>query len=381
MKFRPAILSYYFIFPVFVVLQIALISGYTGIELPGGVTFLAAACLPLLLLSSYLQVIHGNNITGISVWLPFFTFLLVLGWYTLNNWQTAHEAVIKSHVSGIVQLLALYHVGKQWPMEIPHRQRQLAGVALLLMCVFVIFNAGNIKALKFQDYIIQQFNYQGVALGILATALLSIPLMSRRWRRISYAVTLAAMFFIGARSELLAFIASIFLIEYFMTGATAKGLFKAGLLWFLLLGVVSFFLSTWMPDSRIWGLLNITTDESFIDRGQLMPATLNIIQKNFWTGSYGDYNPGYYAHNIISAWVDTGFLGFYLICMVLLRCLYLSIPARNKNVTNHVYISAACCTVSAVILLAFAKYFTYPVWGLAAGLMVRNLENQKFFWR
>ena len=204
--------------------------------------------------------------------------------------------------------------------------------------------------------------------------------MSRRWRRISYAVTLAAMFFIGARSELLAFVVSIFLIEYFMTGATAKGLFKAGLLWFFLLGVVSFFLSTWMPESRIWGLLNITTDESFIDRGDLMPATLDIIQKNFWSGSYGDYNPGYYAHNILSAWVDTGFLGFYLICMVLLRCLYLSIPTRNKHVTNHVYISAACCTVSAVILLTFAKYFTYPMWGLAAGLMVRNLENQKFLW-
>ena len=158
MKFRPALPSYFAIFPVFVVMQIALISGYTGVELPGGVTFLASICLPLLLLSSYLQILRGNNLVGASVWMPFLLFLMVLGWYTLNNWQTAHEAVVKAHISGIVQLLTLYLVGKHWPIEISHRNRQLAGFVLLSMCVFVIFNSGNIQALKFQDYIVQQFN-------------------------------------------------------------------------------------------------------------------------------------------------------------------------------------------------------------------------------
>ena len=76
-------------------------------------------------------------------------------------------------------------------------------------------------------------------------------------------------------------------------------------------------LITSIPDNRILELLDLSHSTSANKRHHLTMHAVQTIKAHPFLGDYASYAPGYYSHNILSAWVDLGLFGFIYLNAIL----------------------------------------------------------------
>ncbi|MDF3863994.1 hypothetical protein P3W53_05965, partial [Pseudomonas denitrificans (nom. rej.)] len=153
-----------------------------------------------------------------------------------------------------------------------------------------------------------ELNYQAVALAYIVVALAALPPARVLVRYAGYALSIIALYLIGARSEFVAFALIAGTIEFCM--AKRKAQFVAlGIVGILVLLLLAHTMLGALPGSRILGLSDVSEDASAIARAALTNNAWLSITKAPFMGDYGSYLPGNYAHNILSAWVDMGLIG------------------------------------------------------------------------
>jgi len=374
LRFYPAVTAFYILFPAFVVSQVLFFAGYSNFQFPGGLTLLAALCIPILALKSsaafmrYKQYALASRVTFFGFLLVFFLSLL---------FGEASENVEKSHMAGLIQMLGLYLMARHWPANIDSRSLHRIVAALIMISALILWTSPILSVGGILDLVFVRFNYQAVAMAILAMSFFVMPNLDGKLKWTVLSVTLATFFAVGARSEIIAFVFSTIAVEFLRRGPSGKSFMKMILFSAIFLGIFTFILNSWFPDSRVWGLLTLTADDSFIARSELVPEAWRTIMQSPILGSYGEYRDGYYVHNILSAWVDTGLLGFGLLLATIVFCAFRLRPSGNE--IDKLYLSAVMCFISAVILMLFAKYFSYPLIGMAVGLVVRNAINQRHY--
>jgi O-antigen ligase len=103
--------------------------------------------------------------------------------------------------------------------------------------------------------------------------------------------------------------------------------------------------SDMLNESRMFQLLDIRSSDSAEARLQLFYNGLNIIIDNPIFGGYGEYvqfsGVGSYPHNIISAWVNLGIVGFIGYISMFIAMWFVVIKRRNtliNNVEFHVFL-------------------------------------------
>lgn len=217
---------------------------------------------------------------------------------------------------------------------------------------------------------ILELDYQGIAYAYLVMHLISLGKSGFYPRMFLHSTLVAVLFTIGARSEFVAAVLVIVAYELLkarslrVAAATAGGLALAA-------GAAFVVFSTNIEESRISGLFDIAYDESAIQRQRALSNALDTIANNPFSGDYGSYVAGEYAHNILSAWVDLGLFGFLVvvaICVIPLLVLvrdYILLGDRDIH---------SQCTVATIVLcflLIFAKSFTYPLLPIVVGLFQR----------
>ena len=368
------------IFPAFFFYQTLVNSEFFGPVLGGYFTAGAAIAAPLLIASVWrhrLPLLSNCSVTGVL----FGAFLTLFSLATIGGLQAgADEEITSSHVAYIFKFAVLFLV-----VRFVHAQSKWFrrfGAIIFVATIALVLATGKdgrfLQAAVLSDLTALPFllDYQGLAYAFIVIAIYVIPQLRLEIRWLLYAGSLAALFLIGARSEFAGFIAIALVVEYCHSRVRTTLLVGVAL-GVLGVAVVLFLNGDSIADHRIFGLLKISADQSAIERSEMHAAALQTIDRRPFIGDYASYEAGHYAHNILSAWVDLGLLGF--IAIVLLQALPLTklLLSFRRDSRDPFYIQVLACQLFSTVLLIFAKNYTYQMIPIATGLYCRYRALQR----
>jgi hypothetical protein len=320
------------LFPGFFFYHTLLGTGTTGAFLGGYFSPIAVLfVLPLMVL--YLRQIrrepHRLARSELYFGLYMLHFLLVV---LVNAANGANAAIVAGHLIGILFLLNTFTIFKMIDFANPEF-RIPAMLCLLAMSAIVfafsvdgVFYLGALGMAKDADSLA---TYQGFSRSYLITFLAVIAYTRSTLVRIGwYGIGAAALFLNTTRSEFVALLFAIPIIEFYF--ARQKMLFVLVLLALGTLLAINFdTLLAALPDNRILELLDLKHSSSANARHYLSLHAMRTIANYPLLGDYASYAPGNYAHNILSAWVDTGLLGFAMLLAILIA------PAAQMFVADY----------------------------------------------
>lgn len=160
--------------------------------------------------------------------------------------------------------------------------------------------------------------YQGFARSYIYTFLIVISTAkSIVTRFLLYGIATSTLFLNGARSEFSAVLFLVPIIElYYMKNKFYSIIIFLFLL--LLLGANSESIIAMLPDNRTLQLFDLSHSSSAVAREHLASDAWRTITANPMFGDFASYPDGHYAHNILSAWVDFGLVGFVFLGALLI---------------------------------------------------------------
>lgn len=247
----------------------------------------------------------------------------------------------------------------------------LAGMSSIAFSYSVngVFYLGALGIAKDTDSLA---TYQGFARSYLMTFLPLIAFTRGLLLRLAlYVLATATLFLNTARSEFVALLFIIPIIEFYFSRhkllfVLASALICTGL------NVYLDQLTAALPDNRILELLDLSHSTSANKRHHLSMHAMQTIMAHPLLGDYASYAPGYYSHNILSAWVDLGLFGFlYLIGILILPAIPLCLREYLAGRSNGHFILAFGLVCSTALLLLTSHYFTDMLIGATVGAYVQ----------
>ena len=256
-------------------------------------------------------------------------------------------------------------------------------LVLYSLVVFNNINNGQFY-LKIQTANEGLVSYQSFALYILVVSFISLIVAKTIKEKIFvFSLSFLLLYFNGARSEFVFFVTSTVMLFALDFKPSLKNiiLFIASLV-ITYLGIFLLNNTIGIEENRIFQLANISQSSSYLARQQLSDMAIIVIQENPLIGDYGYYvkelGLGYYAHNILSAWADFGFFGFFLFLIIPVYTTVFSILYIYK--LKHPSLSLKALFVFSLSLLLgyiYAQDYTHMFLGLVIGLYV-NVRKEKF---
>lgn len=368
-----AAIAFVLIFPTYFYYQTLVNAEFLAPILGGYFTAGAAAATPLLI---YGAMRHRLSIGAGTVSAAVFAFFLLLfGAAALAGIQRgADDEITSSHLAYLFKFCVLFLVARLVDAQAAGFRRLTA--LLLIAIIGLVLITGQdgrfLQAAVLSELTELPFllDYQGLAYAFIVIALYCLPQLRRTMRYLLYCASLASLFLIGARSEFAGFLVMAMVIEYCHARARAAFL-SVVLLGMTALSTVYLLNQDAVAEHRIFGLLKLSSDQSAQERAEMHSAALRTIADNPFSGAYASYEPGHYAHNIFSAWVDIGLVGFTT--LVLLQALPIAMMLRRfgASARDPLYVQVLAAQVLTTLLLLLAKNYTYQMIPVALGLYCR----------
>lgn len=298
----------------------------------------------------------------------------------INGLFGANITIIKTHLASILYFFNIYIIFQQ--IDFAERSTMaMAVVSLLLMTatIFYFSNDGTFEPGQFGDAKSPESvaTYQGFARSYVLTFVAVISSARRCAFRVAlYAVGVCALFLNSSRSELVAVLVVIPLVEIYR--ATNRP--KAVLLVLLAAAVVAInlhYASQAYPDQRVWELFNLDKSQSANSRHHLALAAKHTIAEHPWLGDYGSYIPGEYAHNILSAWVDLGLFGMACLLFLLVPTACRLLGGWFVRARSGEFLLAFALICLSLLLLVTAKTFDDMFAGAALGAYAHFRSRQQ----
>lgn len=288
----------------------------------------------------------------------------------INALFGANATITKTHLASVLYFVNIYIIFKQ--IDFSERATMaMAVVSLLLMTatIFYFSNDGTFEPDQYGDAQSPESvaTYQGFARSYVLTFVPVICAARRCAFRVAlYVVGIAALFLNSSRSELVAVLTVIPLVEIYR--ATNRP--RAVCLVLLAAAVVAInlhYASRAYPDQRVWELFNLSHSGSANSRRHLALHAQQTIADHPWLGDYGSYIPGEYAHNILSAWVDLGLFGFAFLLLLLVPTACKLLAGWFVRVRSGEFLLAFALVCLSLLLLVTAKTFDDMFAGAALG--------------
>ena len=309
----------------------------------------------------------------------FIVYFLVI--IIVNNGRVSHRLLI-DNIATLIYLASTFLVFRGVNVESKKFYTLNTFFFLLISLVVILFSKDGVFILVVEGagFIDNNSSYQFIAVIYVLSYFVFIT-RDRSWH-IRYAFHLLAgtvLFLNGARSEFIGLVMIIGLFEVINSKnrlwvITGFSVLVSGL-------VTAIYLSSSLINSnnRVVDLLNnAAQNESSLTRINLTNSALKTIYENPFMGKFGDYESGHYAHNIFSVWVDLGFIGFVLYCVLLLiPFIYVSYLMVIKKRSSEVLIVLMCLIYISVLLVIFSKSFSYILPPAAFGLFSNYLSRYK----
>lgn len=381
-KITTVNLAFLLLFPGFFFYQALIGLGMIRAFL-GGYFSAVAIIFTLPLAFSYLKNSKRNN----GYYFPkidFYYFIFLAYFFftiAINYIFGANKSIVQNHVLSIIYLFTVFVIFKI--ADFSERQLHLMAIfSLVIMTLIIYFYSVDgvfyLRPLGESKDPESLSTYQGFARSYLFTFMVIIPFIrTLAARALIYAVAASALYLNGARTEFVAMLLIIPMIEIYY----AKHKLLITLIFILIAGPIFLdlqYVSHNLPDNRILELLEMSQSSSALLRQALTTQALHTIYSHPLVGDYGSYAPGSYAHNILSAWVDLGLLGFlYLIVIIgwpLLRLVTNGFFLKKRSAEFLL----ACSLLSVTFFfLATSHYFNDMFIGAALGAYANYRSKRK----
>jgi hypothetical protein len=375
-SFSLAHLAFLALFPGFFFYQSALGLGDIPAVLGGYFSPVALAFAPVLATLYLVKVKRERHFLARTDFL-FFCFLLYFFFVVALNFSIgADKDIVASHLVAIIHFFVVFLIFRM--AEFNSKTIKWSAFLCLIGMTFLIFYF----SVDGSFYLKQEGNssdsesvatYQGFARSYFLTFLIVMPFMKRLpMRLLAYLICVPALFLNGARSELMALIVAIVLIEI-SHARYWLALLVGSLIIFTPLILYFDDIIRMLPDNRSLELLHLSQSSSWEARKFLFAHALRTIGQNPLLGDYANYfgvGIGAYAHNIFSAWVDLGLFGFlYLLCMLVFPMYFLFVDVvfrKGKTKPDELVLAFSLMFVT-LFLLFTSKSYTYMLIAAALG--------------
>lgn len=374
--------AFFLLFPGFFYYHTLLGTGTTGAFLGGYFSPIALLyVLPLALVYYRRQRHDRRRLSGIDLHYGLFNvyFLAVI---VINAAAGANPVIVAHHLTGILFMVNTFVLFSCIDFESRQfRWMGLASLAAMSTIVFSfsvngVFYLATLQMAKDADALA---TYQGFSRSYLMTFLpviahtRSLPL-----RLALYASGAATLFINTARSEFAALLFAIPIIELYFSRHKMVFIGIGVMLGLAVYAHMDEIVAA-LPDNRILELLDLSQSTSANKRHHLTVYARHTIEAHPLLGDYASYAPGYYSHNVLSAWVDLGVFGFvYLLALTTLPAVpmffkeYLAGRRRCEFVLGF---TLACVTL---LLLISSHYFTDMLIGATLGAYAQYRFERKY---
>ena len=209
--------------------------------------------------------------------------------------------------------------------------------------------------------------YQGFAMSLIVTFFVTASaIKTLRARLVIHALAIVLLYLNGARTEFVGYILFFATLEAIHARRKATVAVTAFITCFSAIIFIAFGGGS-SGGNRVANLLRLSSDNSFNVRNEIFLAGLNDILSSPLIGAYGSYDPGWYIHNALSAWVDIGILGPILIVAIFISMILKTSRFHNygnRDVQTHAAVGMIVCSAA---ILASSAYFMSPIFGAVCG--------------
>jgi hypothetical protein len=363
--------AFFLLFPGFFYYHTLLGTGTTGAFLGGYFSPISLVYMVPLAFVYYRRMrLDPRRLSGIDLHYGLFNiyFLAVIA---VNAAAGANRAIVVNHVVCILFMVNTFVLFSFIDFE--HRQFRIMGYASLAAMTAIaftfsvngVFYLGALGVAKDADSLA---TYQGFSRSYLMT-FLPVVAYTRLLpvRLVLYATGAATLFINTARSEFAALLFAIPIIEFYFSRHKMVFVMVAALLSLTLWAHLDELIAA-LPDNRILELLDLSHSTSANKRAHLTAYARQTIAAHPILGDYASYAPGYYSHNVLSAYVDLGLFGFiYVLALTAFPAIpmfFKEFLAGRRRPEFMLPFSLACITI---LLLISSHFFTDMLIGATLG--------------
>ncbi|ABC64752.1 O-antigen ligase family protein [Erythrobacter litoralis] len=339
-----------------------------------------AASLPFTLWGTFLasRNLPGIFSNGVAVWVSA-TVLWASFWLAIHFAQAPDNVAHAQVGITIVLWLGMLALCFNIPVYSPLFNKILLGSwALIAFLAMAFVDASTLMTETMMDE--DAASYQGLARGLMVVGTFVLCVQRNIISRIGIAaVTIAALFAIGARSELYGFIAGYGVVEAIINRRSLLAQFVLAVVVMLTAWLVLQNLD-YLSTSRQLQILDLSQSSSWVAREYMLIHAQNQVLENPLFGIYGGHwelGEGDYAHNALSAWVSFGFPGFLLYVVTIIVATAVALVALLKNPTSRLAMLATLINVSNVLLVAVAKPVFWEMPALGWGLAILVIQEMR----
>ncbi|MGZ8318388.1 MAG: hypothetical protein ACXWVD_04730 [Telluria sp.] len=328
------------------------------------------AVLPLVLL--YIRQIRRDPHRLVRSELAFLIFLayfaIVVAVHGANG---ANPAIVTAHILGIMYLANTLIMAKM--IDFGTTEFRIPAIMCLLGMSAIVM-ANSVEGTFRMDELgaakdpASLATYQGFARSYLVTFLPVIAFTrSLPLRALLYASGGVTLFLNTARTEFVALLFAIPIIEFYFS--RHKFMFVLVLASLAALISMNFHLILdQLPPNRILELADLAHSSSALARQRLTEQAIKTISNYPIFGDYASYAPGYYAHNILSAWVDLGIFGFvFLLAILIVPATSMMFNGLLPRRVNGAFLLAFTFACVAILLVVKSHYFMDMLIGATVG--------------
>jgi hypothetical protein len=229
----------------------------------------------------------------------------------------------------------------------------------------------------------QTASYQGYGRSIMIMSILALAWVQNAFTRIAYSfAALVVLFVLGSRSELFGF-AFFVLLLFSVMSARRYSWAALCLVGALVFAVFLMLFQEWILSNRAAQVLDLSSASSWIARSEFTRVALSQISGSFVLGQFGGHvahfgSEGAYAHNVLSAWVNYGLLGFVMVIGLTAYAFIFSIrDAYASGLNQPLSVASMGLNTVSLLLLLMAKSVFWPVVALGWGVYVNSQRAAK----
>lgn len=369
-------MGFFFLFPGFLIYQ-ALVQFSVLPPFLGGYFTLASALVFPFAIYSFSTNGGWRVVFNSKVVLGYFFLLLGILFATFfASFGGVDPGIITVTYATLLRSLVIFFVIYCFNFDGVKQKKFLIYFLLVYTLAVIIFSVDGefvVRGLEFGGEIFQ-LDYQTTAVIYILMLASIVSGMEFKRRFVIYLLAVAALFNIGARSELVGLVPFVMAVE--LSKSKSPGLFLMKLIPVTVFLIsVGYILYQYFPDGRVFGLLNLGADASAVARFEFTKDALNTIAEYPILGNFGSYIIGQYSHNILSVWVDFGLVGFlFFIFWILLQGIiyakYFSVDRLKMD-----FVRSFSIFLVVIVMLVAAKNYGYPLIPVAVAYYARYYNS------
>jgi hypothetical protein len=354
----------------------------------GGLSGTVGAALAPILLALYLWTNPLISRVGLLFWVIMgLTGVVTVGHFLVGRFADDSEVFLWASVAAALSI-TLFVIGNKLPLESQtFLNLCLAGLALMVATSFLFSEDSAFYTVRTSGLAEAEdvSTHQGFAHSIAVVSIVLIAGYSPNWlvQLAILSAALAGVFLSGARTELILLLISSVLM--FVSQGIARRQFINRVILSSLLIATAFFAFISLEEvasNRMLGLLDLGEDQSVRMRSVLNAEAWETIKANPFFGDYMVYAQGVaggvgsYAHNLLSAWVNLGLVGFLLYCTTLGAMLVVVVRGATIDCggDRSWWRLSTLMAVYVVVGMIFSKVYVWPMFGFACGVVDRWLR-------